>query len=167
MLSINLNKTNKSNKIISIIKKIFKIGKDKKNKHNDIILDEEIIRKNTLFINNYLNNLDINTGYNFEFIDGYKISVNEDYHYFTLTEKKVYMDQLINAKYIEKLQALSFRLKEARTYIEDIKNKNYNKISFEKSYTLSKLIKSLSSFENLDLCQYLGHKKSNFTRLYF
>lgn len=146
MLSMNLNK---SNKLISIIKKIFRLGRNKKEDSKETALDEEIIKNNALFIKNYLNNLEINPNYNFEFTEGYKISRNENYHYFTLEEKKVYMDQLINAKYIEKLQALSFRLKEARTYIEDIKNKNYNKISFEKSYTLSKLIKSLSSFENL------------------
>ncbi len=146
MLSMNLNK---SNKLISIIKKIFRLGRNKKENSKETALDEEIIKNNALFIKNYLNNLEINPNYNFEFTEGYKVSRNENYHYFTLEEKKVYMDQLFNAKYIEKLQALSHRLNLARTHIEDIRNKNNNKIPFEKSYTLSKLIKSLSSFENL------------------
>ncbi|WP_147574324.1 nuclease-related domain-containing protein [Clostridium massiliamazoniense] len=140
---------NKSNKLISIIKKIFRLGRNKKENSKETALDEEIIKNNALFIKNYLNNLEINPNYNFEFTEGYKVSRNENYHYFTLEEKKVYMDQLFNAKYIEKLQALSHRLNLARTHIEDIRNKNNNKIPFEKSYTLSKLIKSLSSFENL------------------
>lgn len=144
-----LSEVKKDSRIKSIMRSIFNSEDRKDFKEKDLYKKRNLEERKKeernmarLFLKNYMLKIDINRNRNFQFIDGYKMSSNIDYHYFTLEEKFSYIENLLNLKFDKKLRTLKNSLVAALNNIDDIE-KNANALTINQASDLKIISKYL------------------------